>query len=131
MTISEVAQQAGLRPSAIRYYESVNLLPAPRRVSGQRRYGLDVLRRLSFIQTAQAAGFSLAEMQTLFNGLDGAEPLSERWRMLAQQKMNEVDALIERAQGMKKMLENGLNCGCLSLEECIDCVLLNCQPLTK
>lgn len=131
MTISEVAQLAGLRPSAIRYYESVNLLPTPRRVSGQRRYGPDVLRRLSFIQTAQAAGFTLAEMQTLFNGLDGANPLSERWRMLAQQKMSEVDALIERAQGMKKMLENGLNCGCLSLEECIDCVLLNCQPLTK
>lgn len=131
MTISEVAQQAGLRPSAIRYYESVNLLPTPRRVSGQRRYGPDILRRLSFIQTAQAAGFTLAEMQMLFNGLDGANPLSERWRTLAQQKMSEVDALIERAQGMKKMLENGLNCGCLSLEECIDCVLLNCQPLKK
>jgi MerR family transcriptional regulator, redox-sensitive transcriptional activator SoxR len=131
MTISEVARQAGLRPSAIRYYESVNLLPTPKRVSGQRRYGPDVLRRLSFIQIGQAAGFTLAEMQMLFNGLDGANPLSERWRMLAQQKMSEVDALIERAQGMKKMLENGLNCGCLSLEECIDCVLLNCQPLKK
>ena len=131
LTISEVAQQAGLRPSAIRYYESVNLLPVPRRVSGQRRYSPDVLRRLSFIQIAQAAGFTLAEMQTLFNGLDGDNPLSERWRMLAQQKMGEVEALIERAQGMKTMLENGLNCGCLSLEECIDCVLMNCQPLTK
>ncbi len=131
LTISEVAQQAGLRPSAIRYYESVNLLPVPRRVSGQRRYSPDVLRRLSFIQIAQAAGFTLAEMQTLFNGLDGDNPLSERWRMLAQQKMGEVEALIERAKGMKTMLENGLNCGCLSLEECIDCVLMNCQPLKK
>jgi MerR family redox-sensitive transcriptional activator SoxR len=128
LTISEVAQQAGLRPSAIRYYESVNLLPAPRRVSGQRRYSPDVLRRLSFIQIAQAAGFTLAEMQTLFNGLDGDEPLSERWRMLAQQKMSEVEALITRAYGMKTMLENGLNCGCLNLDECIDCVLMNCQP---
>ena len=128
LTISEVAQQAGLRPSAIRYYESVNLLPPPRRVSGQRRYSPDVLRRLSFIQIAQAAGFTLAEMQTLFNGLDGDEPLSERWRLLAQQKMSEVEALITRAYGMKTMLENGLNCGCLNLEECIDCVLMNCQP---
>jgi len=128
LTISEVAQQAGLRPSAIRYYESVNLLPAPRRVSGQRRYDPDVLRRLSFIQVAQAAGFTLAEMQTLFNGLDEKQPLSERWRSLAQQKMGEVEALITRAQGMKMMLENGLNCGCMNLDECIDCVLINCQP---
>jgi MerR family transcriptional regulator, redox-sensitive transcriptional activator SoxR len=128
LTISEVAQQAGLRTSAIRYYESVNLLPTPKRVSGQRRYSPDVLRRLSFIQVAQAAGFTLAEMQTLFNGLNGGEPLSERWRTLARKKMSEVDALILRAYGMKTMLENGLNCGCLSLDECIDCVLINCQP---
>ena len=94
LTISEVAQRAGLRASAIRYYESVNLLPAPKRVSGQRRYNPDVLHRLSFIQVAQAAGFTLAEMQTIFNGLDGGEPLSERWRTLARQNMGEVDALI-------------------------------------
>ena len=128
MTISEVARQVGLRPSAIRYYESVNLLPTPRRVSGQRRYGPAVLRRLSFIQVAQAAGFTLAEMQTLVNGLDGDEPLSERWKLLSRQKMSEVDELIKRAHDMKTLLENGLRCGCQELEECIDCVLMNCNP---
>ena len=80
LTISQVAQQAGLRTSAIRYYESVNLLPVPKRVSGQRRYNPDVLRRLSFIQVAQAAGFSLAEMQTLFNGLDEKDDGKCDWK---------------------------------------------------
>ena len=41
LTISEVARQAGIRASAIRYYESVGLLPPPQRVSGQRRYHED------------------------------------------------------------------------------------------
>ena len=31
LTIGAVARQAGLRPSALRYYESIGLLPAPRR----------------------------------------------------------------------------------------------------
>ncbi|HZR39182.1 MAG TPA: MerR family transcriptional regulator [Ktedonobacteraceae bacterium] len=127
LTISEVAEQAGIRASAIRYYESVKLLPEPRRVSGQRRYNTEILRRLSFIRVAQAAGFTVGEIQTLLNELDGAAPLSERWQALARQKLGEVDALIQRAYGMKKMLENGLRCGCPNLEDCIDCVLSNCS----
>lgn len=123
LTISEVARQAGIRASAIRYYESVGLLPQPQRVSGQRRYQADVLRRLAFIQAAQAVGFSVAEMQTLLQELDGDEPLSMRWQSLAQQKLLEVNALIQRAQSMKRMLENGLHCNCSDLEQCIDCVL--------
>src|SRR2546429_1688937 len=117
LTISEVARQAGIRASAIRYYESVRLLPTPQRVSGQRRYHVDILRRLAFIQAAQAVGFSVAEMQTLLHEPGGDMPLSTRWQSLAQRKLTEVDALIVRAQSMKQMLENGLHCGCLDLEQ--------------
>jgi len=49
LTISEVARRAGVRASAIRYYESIKLLPPPQRVSGRRRYSEDILRQLSFI----------------------------------------------------------------------------------
>jgi MerR family redox-sensitive transcriptional activator SoxR len=122
-TITEISEKAGLRASAIRYYESVNLLPTPQRINGRRRYTADVLRRLSFIQVAQAAGFSLAEMQTLLNELEGSTPLSERWQVLAQQKLVEVDNLIRKATGMKRLLKNGLDCSCANLDECIDCVL--------
>ncbi|HEU5198797.1 MAG TPA: MerR family transcriptional regulator [Ktedonobacterales bacterium] len=123
LTISEVARQAGIRASAIRYYESVGLLPLPQRVSGQRRYQADILRRLAFIQAAQAVGFSVADMQTLVHELDGDTPLSARWQSLARRKLAEVDTLIQRAQGMRQMLEQGLQCGCPDLEDCIDCVL--------
>jgi MerR family redox-sensitive transcriptional activator SoxR len=132
LTISEVARQAGVRASAIRYYESVGLLPPPRRVSGQRRYHPDILRRLAFIQAAQAVGFSVAEMRTLLDELNGAVPLSTRWQNLAQQKLAEVDALILRAQSMKEMLKHGLHCGCSDLEQCIDCVLkIHCGAMSS
>lgn len=128
LTISEVARRAGLRPSAIRYYESVGLLPPPRRVSGQRRYREDILRKLAFIQAAQAAGFSVAEMRTLFNELDESASLPERWQHLAQRKLVEVDQLLQRAQNMRQMLMQGLHCRCADLEQCMDCVLtIHCQ----
>jgi MerR family redox-sensitive transcriptional activator SoxR len=128
LTISEVARQAGIRTSAIRYYESVGLLPLPRRVSGQRRYHAEILRRLAFIQAAQAVGFSVAEMRTLLQELDGDEQLSARWQSLAQRKLAEVDTLIQRAQSMRQMLEQGLHCSCADLEQCIDCVLkIHCK----
>jgi MerR family transcriptional regulator, redox-sensitive transcriptional activator SoxR len=123
LTISEVAKRAGIRASAIRYYESIQLLPPPRRSAGRRRYNPDVLRRISFIQVAQAAGLTIAEIQTLINELDSDMPLSERWQTLARQKLAEVDALMHKVQGMKMILINGLNCNCTNLEECIDCII--------
>jgi MerR family redox-sensitive transcriptional activator SoxR len=118
-TIGEVAQQAGLRPSAVRYYESVGILPAPRRVNGRRRYDATVLQHLAVIQVAQQAGFTMAEIGVLLHGFAAEVPPSARWRTLAQQKLPEVDSLIQRAQAMKRLLEEGLDCGCLNFEECV------------
>lgn len=123
LTISDVAKRAGIRASAIRYYESVQLLPPPPRRAGRRCYTPDVLRRISFIQVAQAAGLTIAEIQTLINELDDDMPLSERWQTLAHQKLVEVDALMLKVQSMKMILVNGLKCRCTHLEECIDCII--------
>jgi DNA-binding transcriptional MerR regulator len=38
LTIGELAKRTGVATSALRYYEKLGLLPAPVRVSGQRRY---------------------------------------------------------------------------------------------
>src|SRR5215211_1580597 len=48
MTIGEVARKAGIRPSALRYYESVDILPKPERVNGRRRYDGEVLREVLY-----------------------------------------------------------------------------------
>jgi MerR family redox-sensitive transcriptional activator SoxR len=122
MSIGEVAHRAGLRPSALRYYEGVGLLPAPERTNGRRRYGGEVLRevldRLAVVRVAQQAGFTISEIGTLLDGFSEDTPPSERWRLLAEEKLPEVDALIERALGMKDLLERGLRCECLRLEDC-------------
>ncbi|HTK07658.1 MAG TPA: MerR family transcriptional regulator [Ktedonobacteraceae bacterium] len=127
LTIGEVARRAGIRASAIRYYESIQLLPPAQRSSGRRLYGPEVLERLAFIQTARQLGFSLSEILRLFDEQAEQLPLNERWQLLANQKLGEVKSLIMQAKTMQLLLERGLDCTCTNLNDCIDCVLLNCQ----
>jgi MerR family transcriptional regulator, redox-sensitive transcriptional activator SoxR len=116
LTIGELARRVGMRTSALRYYESVGLLPAPQRVSGQRRYDPSTVQLIAVLQTA---GFTIAEMQTLVNGFAPGTPPAERWQRLAQTKLTEIDALIQRAEQMKRILHNALHCGCLELSDCV------------
>jgi MerR family redox-sensitive transcriptional activator SoxR len=116
MRIGEVAEQAGVSTSLIRYYERIGLLPAPERVSGQRRYAGAVLRRLAVIDVAQRAGLSLEEISELVHA--GNEPISDQLRELAQRKLPEIDALIDRAQRVRGWLQTAGDCGCQTIDEC-------------
>ena len=94
LTISQIAHHAAIRPSTIRYYESINLLPSPRRTSGQRRYDAGILHRLAFIKTAQSLGFTLTEIQAFFDSSPEHVPISSHWQTLAQDKLAEVQNIL-------------------------------------
>jgi MerR family redox-sensitive transcriptional activator SoxR len=116
MRIGEAAHKAGVRTSLIRYYERIGLLPVPERVSGQRRYDPSVLRQLAVIEVAQRAGLSLAEISELVHA--GNEPMSDRLRELAQRKLPEIEALIDRAQRVREWLETATGCDCPTIDDC-------------
>jgi len=118
LSISEVSRQIGLRPSAIRYYEQIGILPAAQRVSGQRRYDVTVLHRLVVIQRARQTGFTLTEIKQLFFGFRAGTPPSVRWQKLKKQKIVELDAMLEHIQIMRDLLEQQGKCRCTALEEC-------------
>jgi len=117
-SIGEVAREAKVEASTLRYYESIGLLLPAERVNGQRRYDEESMKRLTVIQIAKEAGFTLKEIDTLLSGFSDDTPPSERWKALASDKLIEIDALIAKAQGMKMVLEEGMNCDCLSLDVC-------------
>ena len=123
LTISEVERRSGVKATTIRYYESINVLPAPRRANGRRRYDPAILDRLAFIHVAQRLGFSLNEIVLLFEPRDATVPLSERWQVMAREKLADVDRLIRQAHNIRRTLLGGLDCGCADIEDCIDCVL--------
>jgi MerR family redox-sensitive transcriptional activator SoxR len=109
-SIGELASRAGLATSAIRYYESIGLLPEPYRVSGQRRYGEQTLSRLEFIAAAQQAGFTLREIAELSQEFDV--------RGLARRKLPEVREQLKRMRQVKRWLDAASECECASPDEC-------------
>ena len=117
LLIGEVARRAGLRPSAVRYYERIGLLPEPERVAGRRRYPPEILQTLSVIAAAQRAGLSLDEVRELLS-TNGRGAVSEQLRAIAQRKLPEVEALIERARLVRSWLEAAAVCRCPTLEDC-------------
>lgn len=114
LTIGELARQSGRSASSIRYYEQIGLLPEPVRVSGQRRYSRDTVRRLAVIHIAQHAGLSLDQIKAV---LAGPDPVAEL-RRAATAKLPEVSAMIERAALARDWLELAAICQCRELDEC-------------
>lgn len=119
LTISEVARQVGLRPSAIRYYEQMKILPAARRISGQRRYDVGTVHQLAVLRRAKEVGFTLDEIRQLFFGFRKSTPLSIRWRKIAKKKQSELEDQISRIQAMKDLLQRLQTvCECDTLNQC-------------
>jgi len=118
LTIGQLGERVGLRPSALRYYEKVGLLPKPQRINGQRRYNGEAEVWIAAIQVAQLAGFTVAEIERLLHGYPRSAKPSERWQDLARQKLPEIEELIRRATQMKSLLLEGIRCNCSSLSDC-------------
>ena len=116
MTIGEVARRAGLRTSAIRYYERLGVLPEASRRGGRRYYDDAVLDALAIVRFAKHIGFTLDELRLLLGGQHG-RPRPERWRELAHTRLAEVDALIARAEDVRRLLEETLRHRCPKLVE--------------
>ncbi len=118
LTIGQISAASGFAASAIRYYESVGVLPIPKRRNGRRVYDEAALDLLRAIRVAKAAGFSVEELRILFRGFTKGASLSRMWKALAQRKLVELDAMIERANAMKDVLRAGLECDCLTPSDC-------------
>ncbi len=118
--IGDLARQTGLNPSAIRYYERMGLLPEPARLNGRRRYDAGILKRLAIVRMAQEAGLTIEEIGTLLGGFPEGTPPGDRSRELTRRKLPEVDALIGRMLIVREVLEESLQCDCLTLDTCAD-----------
>jgi MerR family redox-sensitive transcriptional activator SoxR len=112
MAIGAVAALTGRRPSSIRYYEQIGLLPPARRVNGRRVYGPDTVRTLAVIETGQRAGLTLDEIGALLSASPGDRDAIERLRDLAARKLPEITALIARTEIVRGWLESATRCEC-------------------
>lgn len=116
MTIAGLAREGGVGVETVRYYQRRGLLDEPDRPSGSgtgggiRRYGADDVRRLRFIRSAQAAGFTLEQIGELL-ALDATNDRA-RARQLAIDQVAALDAKIEDLERVRASLHRlAAECG--------------------
>jgi MerR family mercuric resistance operon transcriptional regulator len=105
MTISKLAGGAGVGVETVRYYQRRGLMPEPQRANGYggvRRYDESDARRLRFIRAAQAAGFTLQEIEELV-ALDTTGDRA-RAREMARARVAALDARISELKAARKAL---------------------------
>lgn len=87
MYIGKAAQLSGTTIKAIRHYESIGLMPTPRRQGQYRVYTEQSIERLMFIKCAQQLGFKLKELQDILRGHQGdALPWDRADKAIADKK---------------------------------------------
>lgn len=124
LRIQEVADETGLTPRAIRYYEEVGLLaPAARSEGAYRLYDAEDLSRLRFIKgLREDAGFSLAEIRQLLEDEAAraqlrarlrttTDPAERRELLLAavSQVDRQVGSLREKLARLSSMIDDALS----------------------
>lgn len=105
MNIGALAQLTGTSPDTLRYYEREGLIEPPARGSnGYRSYGPAHAERVRFVRSAQALGFSLAEIRWIVPRLAaGRVDRSEIERHL-NAKIAEIDAHMRQLRSLKREL---------------------------
>ena len=106
MRIGELANQAGVQTSAIRYYEEIGVLAPPaRRPSGYRDYDSSAVDRVQFVGAAQQAGLTLIEITGIFNIRDEGDRPCRHVADLIDRKLGEVEARITALHRTKHELK--------------------------
>ncbi len=119
LSIGEVADRAGIAPSALRYYEKEGLIHSDRSEGGQRRFHRDVLRLVAFIRAAQRVGLTLDEIRDALHTLpDKRTPTAADWARLSRGWRPLLDRRIEEMERLRDRLDSCIGCGCLSLKTC-------------
>ena len=134
MTIGRLSKAAGVKITTIRYYESIDLMGEPERSSsGQRLYGDEAVKRLSFIRHARDLGFPIDSIRELIDlqhqpGEDCAhvDVIARRQLADVRQRLTQLEALEAELKRMVSACAGGSIATCKVLEslgdhtQCLD-----------
>ena len=107
MRIKQLAIQTGVPTETIRYYESIGLVPTPRRAANNyREYGAADVERLRFIASARSLGLSPADISEILAARDQGIAPCERVLSALDQGLVDLD---RRLADMLALRETMLN----------------------
>lgn len=92
-TVSEVAADSGVAPSAVRFYEEHGVVNAVRTAGNQRRFDESAACRIKIAKLAQRVGLTVREIAELFADLP-TDPGYDDWGRLADSLMSQAEQRI-------------------------------------
>jgi MerR family transcriptional regulator, mercuric resistance operon regulatory protein len=130
LSIGALSRLTGVHIETIRYYERINILPAPPRTAGRRRaYGRSHQRTLEFVRRARELGFRLDEIRVLLK-LDGSGRAScEEARGIASHHLAGVRAKLADLARLEAVLsETVAKCAANATPQCPVLDILGARP---
>ncbi|MGR6831878.1 redox-sensitive transcriptional activator SoxR [Aliivibrio wodanis] len=119
LTIGLLSERSGVAHSALRFYETKELIASIRTSGNQRRYHPSMLRRIALIQVAQLVGFTLEKIAKELEDLPMKKTATKRdWEKVASKWQKDLDAKLHQIQSLKENLTGCIGCGCLSMDKC-------------
>ena len=113
LDIGEVADRSGMAPSALRYYESEQIIASVDRKGLRRQFSPDVLTTLAVVAMCQQAGFTLDEIKSVL--ATGGGP---SWKSFAQRKRDQLRAQAEHLGTVADQLDHALRCPSPNVFDC-------------
>jgi len=108
-TISQIARMTGVNVKAIRYYESIGLLPRPARFDNQyRRYSMVDVNRLILLRRIRCLGVPLMQAKTLLIGASDARCLDVQQELLklVEARLISIDQEISELHRLRDEMES-------------------------
>lgn len=120
ISIGELSRRTGVKSTTIRYYETIGLMPAPKRTRGmQRIYGEAEVDRLGFIRHSRELGFSVDAIREILalrvhvkGSCTNIDEIAHRHMLTIDRRINQ---LVELRTMLQKMVEE---CGHGQVGEC-------------
>lgn len=112
MKIGEVARVVGMSPSAIRYYETVGIMPKPSRKNGVRCYEAEAVDDLRLLRFCRTSGIPIRGLASMTKHARGTRARREVWLDVAKARMADLDSCIKEAERTRGLLEEAVACDC-------------------
>jgi len=133
MPIGELSRLTGVNIETIRYYEKIEMLPAPPRTAGGHRvYGLNETRILVFIRRGRELGFTLDQIRALLDLGGPGQASCAEVRKIATHHLEDIRAKIEDLAKLERLLSRTVaRCSGRKVPDCPVLDILDAQRLGR
>lgn len=106
LSVSEVAELAGVAPSAVRFYEKHGVVAAARTSGNQRRFTEDAPCLIKVAKVAQRVGLTIKEIAAILALLPPAPGIKD-WGCVAKALVEEAEVRVEALKRQLAAMESG------------------------